>query len=137
MSSKGIADEFFETLTAYEWPGNVRELQQTLEQVFANAIHHPTLYGYHLPTNIRIFNTLQSLSHKQHSASEPDIPLKLDCPTDWKTFKAEQERLYLQQVFSYTQGNIKEACKVSGLSRARLYQLINLYNLSPQQEIMA
>jgi len=137
VSSKEISDEFFETLMDYEWPGNVRELQQTLEQVFANAIHHPTLFAYHLPAHIRVCTAMQGLTHEEPPppATVPVSSLHQGRPTDWKSFKAEQERQYLQQVFTYTRGNIKESCRISGLSRARIYQLINLHNLSTQQKV--
>ncbi|MDD2465431.1 MAG: sigma-54 dependent transcriptional regulator [Desulfobulbus sp.] len=135
ISSKGIADEFFESLMAYDWPGNVRELQQTLEQVFANAIHHPSLFAYHLPEHIRVCKALKGFTSDPppHQASLPCPPLDQACPIDWKSHKAEQEKHYLQHLFVFTQGNIKEACRISGLSRARLYQLINLYSLSPHK----
>lgn len=136
ISSKGISDEFFESLMAHDWPGNVRELQQTLEQVFANAIHHPTLFAYHLPEQIRVCKALKGFARDQRKHTAPPSPPPLDqaCPTDWKSYKAEQERNYLQHLFLFTQGNIMEACRVAGLSRARLYQLINLYDLSPHQD---
>ena len=140
ISTKGISDEFFDSLMAYDWPGNVRELQQTQEQVFANAIHHPTLFAYHLPEQIRVCKALKGFTSgrpQQHSVPAASPPLDQATPTDWKSYRAEQERNYLQQLFSFTQGNIKEACRISGLSRARLYQLINLYDLSPHHESTA
>ena len=43
---------------------------------------------------------------------------------------AREERQYLQELMVLTSGNIREACKISGLGRARLYQLIKKYNIS-------
>jgi two-component system NtrC family response regulator len=135
LGSKGIADDFFETLMAYDWPGNVRELQQTLEHVFAKAIHHPTLFTYHLPNHIRLCTTLQKISGETPQPTRPVTPAPPPLPIPWKAFKTEQERQYLEQLFASTQGNIKEACRVSGLSRARLYQLIHTHNITPTLRI--
>lgn len=132
VGSKGVADEFFEYLHAYDWPGNVRELQQTLEQVFATAVHHPTLFAYHLPQQIRVCKTLECISAEAaRTRSEHTVP-PTSPPVTWKAFKAEKEREYLRHLFASTKGNIRDACTVSGLSRARLYQLINLHGLDPE-----
>ena len=135
LGQKGVADEFFEHLHAYDWPGNVRELQQTLEQVFANAVHHPTLYAYHLPEHIRVHKTLENI--KNEAAQSGDSLARAGrapLPT-WKDFKSDKEREYLRQLLEATQSNIKDACLVSGLSRARLYQLISLHGIgSAMQE---
>lgn len=130
LGSKGIADEFFEHLMAYDWPGNVRELQQTMEQVFANAVHHPTIFAYHLPEHIRVHTTLAGIKVESEvpPGEAPTIPPPR--PSSWKAFKARNELEYIRHLLEYTDGNIKEACLVSGLSRARLYQLLNLYQLS-------
>jgi DNA-binding NtrC family response regulator len=39
------------------------------------------------------------------------------------------ERKYLDDLLSITGGDIKEACRVSGLSRPRLYTLMKKHNL--------
>jgi two-component system NtrC family response regulator len=43
---------------------------------------------------------------------------------------AREERQYLQELMTLTSGDIKEACIISGLGRARLYQLIKKHNIS-------
>jgi two-component system NtrC family response regulator len=130
VGTKGIADEFFEFLMAYDWPGNVRELQQTLEEVFANAVRHPTLFAYHLPQHIRVCKTLEGMKTEGHRALNASRCAGA-MPMAWRDFKTEQERSYLRQLLAFTNGSIKDACQVSGLSRARLYQLINLHGLVP------
>ncbi len=128
--TKGIADEFFDYLLAYDWPGNIRELQQTLEQAFANAIHHPTLYPYHLPEHIRIGKIFAGRDSGPTTAQNPaSRPAPGTPPLSWKTFKAQKERAYLEQLFAYTNGNVKEMCRLSELSRARLYQLLHLHGI--------
>jgi two-component system NtrC family response regulator len=129
VATKGIADELFDYLAAYDWPGNVRELQQTLEQVFANAIHHSTLFPNHLPANIRVCKTLSRM--KSDSIPEP-FTASIPIPTvlvSWKMYKARNEAEYLPQLIAIANGNVKEMCRISGLSRARLYQLLSQHGL--------
>lgn len=124
IASKGIAEEFFEYLTAHEWPGNVRELQQTMEEVFANAIHHPTLFSYHLPERIRLHKTLKIIEAKPAKMA-PGADRAVLPP--WRDFKAEVEKAYMQQLWESAGGSIREAVRISGLSRARLYQMVHIH----------
>jgi transcriptional regulator of acetoin/glycerol metabolism len=41
------------------------------------------------------------------------------------------EKSYLQDLMHQKKGNIQEACRVSGLSRTRLYELLKHYGISP------
>ena len=133
IASKGIADEFFEYLLAHDWPGNVRELQQTLEQVFANAVHHTTLFAYHLPEQIRVHMTLEKIQTDPAKIPLGNTPVRT-APPLWKDFRTATEREYMHQLFDYSGGSVKEACRISGLSRARLYQLMNLHNTSATKQ---
>jgi len=42
----------------------------------------------------------------------------------------EAEKQSLEKLVKATDGNIKEACRVSGLSRPRLYALLKEYNMT-------
>ena len=42
----------------------------------------------------------------------------------------QTEKQYLENLVKHTEGNIKEACRISGLSRSRLYLLLKRYNIS-------
>jgi two-component system NtrC family response regulator len=130
ISEKGIAEEFFDYLLAYDWPGNIRELQQTLEQVFANAFRHPTLFAYHLPEHVRVCKTLEDITITPPPNEALDKNNFIDLPGSWKDFKVTMEQDYLLRLLASTKGNIREACRISGLSRSRLYQLINNHHLT-------
>jgi DNA-binding NtrC family response regulator len=39
------------------------------------------------------------------------------------------EKFYLENLMSKTGGNMKEACEISGLARARLYELFTKHNI--------
>ncbi|MBM9536092.1 sigma-54-dependent transcriptional regulator [Desulfobulbus alkaliphilus] len=129
IAHKGITEDYFEHLHAYDWPGNIRELQQTLEQVFAAAVRHPTLYAFHLPEHFRVRKTLEGMAAEQEQEHSDDGSQVARALPAWKEFKSTMEKNYLEHLLDCTGFNIIEACRISGLSRARLYQLINIHNL--------
>ncbi|NVM22392.1 MAG: sigma-54-dependent Fis family transcriptional regulator [Desulfobacterales bacterium] len=135
IETKGFSPEFLATLTMYDWPGNVREFINALETALAKAPNDPTLFPKHLPSRIRIKAARTSVS-KEPSANvrlttNPDPYPGLPKMRDVRDAAlSEVEQRYLQDLFSFTGGDIKQACEISGLSRARLYQLLKKYNMS-------
>ncbi|MCP4112885.1 MAG: hypothetical protein GY749_46400 [Desulfobacteraceae bacterium] len=83
----------------------------------------------HLPTHIRIELACASLRKKK----KPLLKKKAGSsgPGKWKEFReaavSEAEEEYLVQLMSSVQGDIKEACQMSGLSRPRLYALLHCH----------
>jgi two-component system, NtrC family, response regulator len=123
IETKGIGTDFLETLAAYDWPGNVRELYQTIEQVLTNPAIGPTCFSIHLPQKIRI-QQLRAGFEERHSVSQPSPDVQ-----PWRIFKEQCESEYIDNLRLQSGGNVSKACRLSGLSRTRLYQLINKYNL--------
>lgn len=124
---KGFSPEFLEALCAYDWPGNVRELVNALESALAASLHETILYPKHLPTHIRVHLIRGAVTKKD------DITIS---PVKMTTLKerresafAREERQYLQELMAMTGGDIKDACEISGLRRARLYQLIKKHDI--------
>ena len=124
--SKGIGTDLIETLTAYDWPGNVRELYQTIEQLFTNPSLGPTCFSIHLPEKFRILQLRAGFKGREPL---PCSPQKTEELLPWRVFKEQCEQEYIDKLRSTAQGNVSRACKLSGLSRTRLYQLINKYDL--------
>jgi len=126
IESKGIGTDLIETLCAYDWPGNVRELYQTIEQLFTNPTLGPTCFSIHLPEKFRILQLKSGLQNKTKPAptiQPPDAALQT-----WRQFKEQCEREYLLKLKTLSAGNVSHAWRLSGLSRTRLYQLINKHN---------
>jgi two-component system NtrC family response regulator len=126
---KTFSPEFVDALNAYAWPGNVRELFHALDRVFATAIDSPTFHTKHLPEEIRInlakSNIISGKTvHKNKKGMTRDVTLP-----SWKKYKNESEYNYLQQLLVVANHDVTEACRMSGLSRARLYQLISKHSL--------
>ncbi len=125
LDDKGISPEFFDCLSCYDWPGNVRELKQVIEQAFANARPFPTLYGLHLPEQLRILHTQTGLSG-QTPQEQNETPFSL--PT-WPEYKQQCEQHYLNTLVKATDCDIKMSCRLSTLSRARLYELLKKHHI--------
>lgn len=124
MHIKGVSRDFMQTLQTYSWPGNVRELVNALDASIANAKGHDVLVPMHLPVDIRVHLKCQKIQNRGSAALPPDTPESdpwKDLPT-WKTSLEETEKHYFQSLMSRTEGNIKEACRISGLSRTALYE---------------
>jgi two-component system NtrC family response regulator len=133
---KSFSPEFHDVLMAYDWPGNVRELIQALEKAIVSAKDEPVLFPKHLPEHIRIQLARASVLQKK----TPAVPLEpapewTGKPVSLKEFReaglVRVEKEYLRSLMQATAGNIGQACRVSGLSRSRLYTLLKKYQISP------
>lgn len=133
IENKGFSSDFIETLQQYRWPGNVRELFHTLEETLSMAGTEPILHPYHLPIRIRAILTRMTVRAQTPSQpKEKQVDLKsLSKETFLKIteFRNQMERHYLQQLTLITNGNRKEACRISGLSRTRLFELLKKHQL--------
>jgi two-component system, NtrC family, response regulator len=134
---KGFAPEFVDALVAYEWPGNVRELIGTLEKAISGALFEPTLYPKHLPIDIRIKLKQAELDRNGTSGIvQAQVPAERKNLSTMRDLReeaiAEAEKAYLANLLSATKGNIKEVCRISDLSRPRLYALLKKYGLTRQ-----
>ena len=120
---------------AYDWPGNVRELISALEKAISGASHEPTLFPKHLPVDIRIRLKKAEISKNAaaHVAGSKNLPPDKTLPR-LKDFREdamlEAEKQYLENLMLITGRNIKEACRISGLSRPRLYALLKRFSLT-------
>lgn len=134
MEPKQLSPDFQEALLAYSWPGNVRELVQAIERAIAAALTGPTLFQRHLPSSIRVKLAQNGAVQQQLLAQEQDFPIGSALPLP--TLKAlreltyrKVEREYLQELMKVSEGNIDRACRISALSRTRLYELLRQHNL--------
>ncbi len=126
---KKISDEFLELLYRYDWPGNIRELVSTLERAVVMEPMSPTLYPKHLPEAIRTRNLELASSVEKSIPDEESITIKhgYSLPS-WKEYRRQAletiEKRYLKNLMASTNEDIKSACDISGLKRARLYELL-------------
>jgi two-component system NtrC family response regulator len=138
MNIKGISPGFWDILRSYDWPGNTRELIQALERAIIATQNDATLFPKHLPHHIRIKvarasvgdRTAKKNGLRAEAQSSNDLP-QLQMVRD--SAIADVEKQYLSDLIAITGRNIKLACKISGLSRSRLYTLLKRHNISPSR----
>ncbi len=138
MDMKGYSPEFLDAICAYPWPGNIRELINTLEGIISAAQFEATLFPKHLPEYIRIqlARTKASSPVDQNQAgqfSRNSAPLETHLPF-YRDFRervlADADKTYFQNLMAATRGSVKDACRISGLGRTRLYTILKKYNIS-------
>jgi len=135
ITAKGFSPEFFDVLQEYKWPGNVRELFNALQSALAAAQDESILYPTHLPVDIRAKVARSSLRGKDSPTSTALYSRRApnEVPSVYKDFRSQLledgEREYFQQVISRAEGNISDACHISGLSKSRLYYFLQKYDL--------
>jgi two-component system NtrC family response regulator len=131
LGLKGFSTDFMGSLSAYKWPGNVRELLHALERVVAAAFHEPTLFPQHLPEHIRIDLARHSIkSAVPHRTKADGDLISPEAMPSLRNYRENMDRMYLMELTALASGNIREACRVSGLSRSRLYGLLKNHNLT-------
>jgi two-component system NtrC family response regulator len=128
--TKGFSPDFIDALNAYTWPGNVRELVHTVERALSTAGDDATLFPVHLPNRIRIALARASAGKgaKKPVASKPSMDPS-EGFFDLRTLLNATERQYLEDLLSTVKGDMKEACRISGLSRSRLYDRLKKYKI--------
>jgi len=131
---KGLSPDFFDGLMKYDWPGNVRELIQALEKAVVAAQDEPTLFLIHLPDHIRIQIVRAAAGRKglagQESGESQPMSGALTSLNDVREAGlAKIERQYLVRLVENVGGDVQAACRISGLSRSRLYALLKKHQI--------
>jgi len=129
--AKSMSPEFVSYLIAHRWPGNVRELQSCIERSFASAGSAEVLESNHLPKEVRI-SVLRSMigtkSPEGALSNQETVVGEGGFPTIEKA-RLQADKRYLHDLMIFCQGDIQQACLQSGLSRSRLYVLLNQHEI--------
>jgi two-component system, NtrC family, response regulator len=109
---KTLSPEFIEALKQHSWPGNIRELKNIIERsvILSNVSF---LSVEHLPTELQR-PTLSVRHSKQISAFD----------------LASVEKLHIQKVLNYTEGNKSEAARLLNIATTTLYRKLEEYKIS-------
>jgi two-component system NtrC family response regulator len=136
---KTLSHDFVATLCRYSWPGNVRELVNALEHAISAAGTRPELFPQHLPTELRAqlartrFESTPAAQlppgSKRIPPADPNVPLST-LTAFRESAVVASECAYLRSLVSRHGKNIGEACRVSGLSRSRLYALLKKHHVA-------
>ncbi len=135
---KAPSPDFLETLDAYDWPGNVRELIHALDHARAAARFDPSFYPQHLPPALRARVARDRVTAIQ-TAPQAAEPTEVATPGDIPQLQSYREEIwaraehkYLRGLLDSTEGRIKDAIRLSGLSQSRLYALLKKHGLLPR-----
>lgn len=139
QSLKSYSPDFAGILKQYSWPGNIREFLHVLESAIHSAGDEPILYPKHLPRELRIKNIQAGLEasdvshmYRENRELNADLPL-LSIVRDEAVSEAEHD--YLQVLMTKTNWNIARACKVAGVGRTRLYDLLKKYAITRESHL--
>lgn len=135
IDRKSFSPDFFNVLARYDWPGNVRELVNALERAIVASRGEPVIFPKHLPTYIRVSLARASVGEEGGTTvlSMPDLETMPALPKlaqARETAIAQAEQKYLKNLISFAKGNAREAMRISGLSRSRLYALLKKYRMT-------
>jgi len=136
--SHKVSQQFMEELMGYNWPGNVRELFNSLDYASSDAFRDSTLFPKHLPDHIRTFNIKNRIKQQKQSGQSnvqqnPCGPMP-SCNTSFNKLSLKDhiettKQKYITELWHCAQGDIKTACRLSGLSRGHLYALLKQYSI--------
>ena len=131
IAPKTISPDYMSALMKYDWPGNIRELVNALERSISAARNHTTLFTKHLPLHIRIKLTRASLDNGNPPECTEDSfsQSATEFPTLKQLLQVTEIR-YLKDLICQTSGDVAELCRISGLSRSRLYERLKRYQIS-------
>lgn len=140
LSRKDFSPRLLEAAKHYPWLGNVRELMNSVNTAVTHAGDSPVLDIYHMPLAFRVQMKKMSLTEKKaEPASVPavsHVEMAVRAADGFPTLKQvrrravdEVESVYVGLLVEQANGDPKKACELSGLSRARLYELLKKYNV--------
>ena len=107
-----ISDDFIQALKLHQWNGNIRELRNIMERgiILANSSE---LSLDLLPSEIQN-------NYKFPSGSHPNSSFEL----------ADVERMHIQKVLNYTNGNKTKTAELLGIALTTLYRKLSDYNIN-------
>jgi len=111
VTPKQVTPEAMQRIVAYGWPGNIRELQNAIERAFALSAE-PEITLRDLPPAVAL--------RAPDAPGHTDEPLPLD----------EIEKRSIVAALRRSGGNKKEAARLLGIDRQRLYRKIEKYGLA-------
>lgn len=107
---KNVSPEFYEALKGHQWKGNIRELKNVIERSI--ILCQNELTPEYLPFDLQQTNNNKSKG-KALSAFE----------------LASAEKLHIQKVLNYTNGNKTKTAELLGIALTTLYRKLSEYGL--------
>ncbi len=129
-----IAPEAMEVLRAYRWPGNVRELQSVVKQALLRATG-PVILPEFLPAAVR------GAKHGSEASDQAGIDfhgltsfiqdeLRAGTTTLYSDYQALNDKHLFSEVLRHTGGNLSQAARLLGITRATLRTKLQALGIS-------
>jgi DNA-binding NtrC family response regulator len=113
----GITNDALKVLARYRWPGNIRELEGAIENAFALG-HSEMIRRCDLPSHI--VECVEVKSHPSLAEGSTSV-----------TSMVEAEKKLLLNALKAADGNKTRAARLLGVSRPRLYKMIQRHGIQP------
>ncbi|MDC0609376.1 cyclic-di-GMP-binding transcriptional regulator VpsR [Vibrio sp.] len=107
--ARGFTEEALKSLSRYQWPGNIRELMNQIKRVVLMS---------------------DSVMLAEDSL---DLPKRSEGRMSLKTIRERSEKEALMLVLESNGGQVSQAAKELGISRATMYRLLNKHNLLTEE----
>lgn len=107
---KSVSNDYYEALKIHQWKGNIRELKNVIERSVILCDNDLTIE--HLPAELQQAN---NTNPKQKTLSAFEL--------------ASAEKLHIQKVLNYTNGNKTKTAELLGIALTTLYRKLNEYGL--------
>jgi two-component system NtrC family response regulator len=105
-----VSPDFYDALKQHQWKGNIRELKNVIERSVILCDHELT--SEHLPIELQKANNPET---KNRTLSAFEL--------------ASAEKLHIQKVLNYTNGNKTKTAELLGIALTTLYRKITEYGL--------
>jgi transcriptional regulator with GAF, ATPase, and Fis domain/tetratricopeptide (TPR) repeat protein len=112
----GASDDVLALFARFDWPGNIRQLQHVVERAVILAASD-TLQVADLPLDLRPRRPVPTSAVA--ALTRPEQRKAAD----------ENERATLLDALGQTKGNVSEAARLSGYSRAQFYRLLRKHHI--------
>ncbi|MER3499671.1 MAG: sigma-54-dependent Fis family transcriptional regulator [Chitinophagaceae bacterium] len=110
--TKSLSSDFIETLKLYQWNGNIRELKNVMERSVILSDTDELTFDT-LPYDLQTNQMQKKKNGKQLSAFD----------------LASAEKLHIQKVLNYTNGNKAETARLLNISVTTLYRKLDDYKI--------
>jgi DNA-binding NtrC family response regulator len=123
-----ISSAAVEAMMAYPWPGNIRELESTIERAVLIA-ELGTIELEDLPLAIREYGSIpldgevRARDFFDPHKNREVLPLE------------DLKKLAIEHAWKVCNENLSETAQKLGISRSTIYRMLELYNITPSEQV--
>lgn len=139
---EGLSPEAVEMLTTYQWPGNVRQLRAVIRRCVLDTVM-PVITPDGLPREVTGHTPAAHSAGggEQHESCGTGLPtlvqklLSMGSTNVYAEATEYMERYVITEVLRQTNGNQSQAAEILGITRGKLRDRINSFNIVLKSDI--